>query len=235
MPIRPVEDLFKTFGVTHIAFLLMLPAIAGGLAWWTGADERRTKRARLALGAGLLLNELVWYWYFVHQDWFLFPYTLPLQLCDILVWVAVVSALTSRQWPRELLYYWGLTGATMALLTPDVSSATFSYLTIRFFISHGGIMVVLLFLVWKKLLKPRPGSWWRALLYLHLYAAGAGLYNYVFGTNFFFLCGKPGDVSLLDYLGPWPWYVLSGDALALALFWLLGLPFRFGRGASESR
>ncbi len=221
-----MEDLFKTFGVPHLAYLLMLPAIAGSLAWWSGSDEHRTKRTLLALGVVLLINEVVWYWYFVHQDWFFFPYTLPLQLCDILVWIAVISALTSKQWPRELLYYWGLTGTTMALLTPDVSSPAFSYLTIRFFVSHGGIIVVLLFLTWTKTLKPGPGWWWRALVALHLYAAAVGLYNWVFGTNFFYLCEKPVEATLLDYLGPWPWYILAGDAMALTLFWLLWLPFR---------
>ena len=229
-----MEDQFKIFGLPHIAYLLLIPAIAGSLSWWTGSSESRARIVRLTLGFVLLLNELAWYWYFVRQDWFLFPYTLPLQLCDILVWVAVVSALTTYRWPRVLLYYWGLTGTTMALLTPDVSTATFSYLTIRFFVSHGGIIVVVLFLTWKKSLRPGLGSWWRALLALHLYAAGVGLYNYMFGTNFFYLCEKPAEASLLNYLGPWPWYILAGDAIALALFWMLWLPFRTRNSTARS-
>ena len=31
--------------------------------------------------------------------------------------------------------------------------------------------------------------------------------------------------SLLDLMGPWPWYIASAAALALALFWLLDRPF----------
>jgi len=221
-----LEDSFRIFALPHIAYVLSLPAVAGALAWWSGSDERRIKTIRYTLGVILLVNELAWYWYYVRQDWFVFPFTLPLQLCDILVWIAVIAALTARRWSYEILYYWALSGTTMALLTPDVSSSTFSYLTIRFFVSHGGIIVVLLFLVWKKMLRPRPGSWRRALLYLHCYAAAAGLFNYVFGTNFFYLCEKPSEATLLDFLGPWPWYILAGDAIALVLFWLLWLPFR---------
>lgn len=230
-----MEDQFRIFAVPHIAYLISLPAIAGTLAWWSGSDEHRTRTIRYALGVILILNEVTWYWYFVHQGWFDFPYTLPLQLCDILVWIAVVAALTARRWPCELLYYWGLTGTTMALLTPDVTTASFSYLTIRFFVSHGGIIVVLLFMTSKRALRPTPGSWWRTLLALHLYAALVGLYNYLFGTNFFYLREKPVEASLLNYLGPWPWYILAGDLIALALFWLLWLPFRDRKGSFTHR
>jgi hypothetical integral membrane protein (TIGR02206 family) len=221
-----VQDQFRTYELPHIALLMLIPAIAGGLVWWSGTSALRTRFIRIALGIILLINEVVWYWYYVHQGWFIFPYTLPLQLCDILVWIAVVTALTAHRWPYELLYYWGLAGTSMALLTPDVTSPTFSYLTVRFFVSHGGIIVVILFLTWKRLLIPKPGSWWRAWLYLHLYGAGVGFFNYLFGTNYFYLCEKPAEASLLNYLGPWPWYILAGDAIGFALFWLLWLPFR---------
>jgi hypothetical integral membrane protein (TIGR02206 family) len=40
--------------------------------------------------------------------------------------------------------------------------------------------------------------------------------------------------SLLDYMGPWPWYILGAAILALGLFAILDLPFRYRRAAGRS-
>jgi len=47
----------------------------------------------------------------------------------------------------------------------------------------------------------------------------------VLGSNYLFLAYKPPAATLLDYLGPWPWYFLSMVAIGLALASLLYLPF----------
>ena len=50
--------------------------------------------------------------------------------------------------------------------------------------------------------------------------------NTLLGTNFGFASHPPHNPSLIDHLGPWPWYLVSMQAIALALFFLLALPFR---------
>ena len=37
---------------------------------------------------------------------------------------------------------------------------------------------------------------------------------------------KPTNPSFLDYLGPWPVYLIVLQILALGIFYLLNLPFR---------
>jgi hypothetical integral membrane protein (TIGR02206 family) len=90
------------------------------------------------------------------------------------------------------------------------------------------VVAAVLFLVWAGALRPRPGAWWRAFLAVNAYALAVGAFDLAFGTNYMYLREKPAAGSLLDLLGPWPWYLLAGDAVALALLWLLDLPFRRG-------
>jgi uncharacterized membrane protein YwaF len=51
------------------------------------------------------------------------------------------------------------------------------------------------------------------------------LVDWVLDSNYGYLRAKPAQASLYDYLGPWPWYLLSLEALAVALFLLCYAPF----------
>lgn len=217
---------FQLFSFSHFVIIGLIPATAAALAWWSRRSERLARYIRFGLGTIVLIIELAWYAYYVHRGWFTFPYSLPLHLCDLVLWLTIYTSFTLKPWSYDLVYYWGLAGTTMAVLTPDVSTPVLSYLTLSFFAAHGGIVTTILFLTWSKQMRPRAGSMWRALLALHLYAGFVGLFNIIFDTNYFYICQKPGEASLLDYMGPWPVYLLVGDVLGLLFFWLLSLPFR---------
>ncbi|MGL5020130.1 MAG: TIGR02206 family membrane protein, partial [Luteolibacter sp.] len=50
--------------------------------------------------------------------------------------------------------------------------------------------------------------------------------NRLLGSNFAFASRPPDNPSLIDQLGPWPWYLLSMQGIAVLFFSLLTLPFR---------
>ncbi|HIN03237.1 MAG TPA: TIGR02206 family membrane protein, partial [Candidatus Marinimicrobia bacterium] len=55
----------------------------------------------------------------------------------------------------------------------------------------------------------------------------ATIVNLVLDSNYFWICGKPPTASLLDYLGPWPWYILTAEIVALLHYLVAYAPFYF--------
>ena len=63
-----------------------------------------------------------------------------------------------------------------------------------------------------KIVLLRHGAVWRAFAMLLGFAAVVGALNAVAGTNYMYLAHKPKNASVLDAMGPWPWYLVGGAA-----------------------
>jgi len=218
-----------------LLILISVPALGLALAKWCSKGQRAARRVRYAVAFFLSANELVWYAYRLHYEGFRFPHALPLNLCDLTLWLTVVAILSLNQWAFELAYFAGVGGSSMALLTPDLWAPFPSYPTVYFFLAHGVVVAAILMLVWSRIAVPKPGCLRRALILLNAYAVVIGIFNAIFRTNYMYLCSKPSGASLLDYLGPWPVYIAGGELVALIIFWLLWLPFRSGSRAAIDR
>jgi hypothetical integral membrane protein (TIGR02206 family) len=230
-----VASQFVLFGPDHLAALAATVTVAAGLS----LVARR--HAEGALGAGLRIALAVallaataatlvaW-----SRD---FPLTvwdvLPLHLCDFLILVAAFALVTRRQAAYELLYFWGCAGTLLALFSPDVRTGFPDWRFLSFFALHGLVVIAAVVLTVGFGMRPRPGAPWRALLVTNAYAAVVAVVNATFGTNFLYLRHKPGARTLLDWMGPWPLYILVADVLAAGLFWLLYWPFRSGQVAAR--
>ena len=215
---------FRLFSVVHLAILVLVPVVAYSLGRLGRGNASWNRRIRSALAGFLAVNEVVWYTYRYTTEGFRFPEGLPLQLCDLMVWLTVAALLTLRQWVMETAYLVGIAGAGMALITPDLWAPLLSYPSIYFFLAHGSIVIGLLYLVWSGLLRLGRRSVWNVLAAVNAYACMIGAFNAAFGTNYMYLCRKPGGASVLDWFGPWPVYLLAGEVFAAALLWLLWLP-----------
>jgi hypothetical integral membrane protein (TIGR02206 family) len=124
----------------------------------------------------------------------------------------------ARTPPAELAFYWALAGSAQAILTPDLTQTFPSFRWISFFLLHLGLIVGAVYLPVRGHLVLRPASIGRAWLATNIYAAVAGFFNWQLGANFGFLVRKPANPSLLDYLGPWPYYLFACEGIALGLF-----------------
>ena len=213
-------------GLPHLLILLAIAALAAGLTRIARRSPVWRTRMPFLLGVILLGNELIWYGFVVRTYGFRFPGGLPLDLCNVMVWLTVVAVFTRRIGIFEVAYYGGLGGSTMALLTPDLGAQLPSYPAVSFFISHGLTVITLCVLAGAPVLRPRPGSLWRVFGILNLYTVAVGAFDWWYGTNYMYLRAKPPNASLLDFFGHWPLYILVADLFGLGVFWLLSLPVR---------
>ena len=91
------------------------------------------------------------------------------------------------------------------------------------FLSHGAVVLVLLWLVVVEGMRCRPGSWWRVLLITNLTMVPVALFNLAIDANYFFVREKPGGSSPF-LVGEWPWYIGVFEVLGLVFFFLVYLP-----------
>ncbi|HET6219688.1 MAG TPA: TIGR02206 family membrane protein [Acidobacteriaceae bacterium] len=214
------------FGPIHLAILASVVLLGLVSAWMV--------RRKPVIG-----RPLRWVFAIVSSilglSWYLLRYTvlhsplrwdLPLEVCDLALWITVAALIYPRQRLLELAYYWGLTGASMALVTPYLTAPLTSLSSLTFFAGHGMIVASVIFLLGTGRMRPSPGSWRFALLVLNGIALVDFCVDRWLGTNYMYLLRKPPIASLLSIMGPWPWYILAADALAAALFLGLQWPFR---------
>jgi hypothetical integral membrane protein (TIGR02206 family) len=159
---------------------------------------------------------------------------LPLQLTDAVTLISV-AALWRPQAVLlvELVYFWALSASLQAVLTPDLGQTFPDVLYFTYFATHSGAILAACLLVLGCRHLPRPGAVWRVYGITAAFAALAAIGTALTGGNYMFLRHKPTSGSVLDFMGPWPWYILAGAALGLAMFLALEALARLVRRRGE--
>jgi hypothetical integral membrane protein (TIGR02206 family) len=211
------------FSVAHLAalatlvlactFAIVAPRNHPGR--WVGWASTALAAAILAGWAGEYVAEIV------VGTWTL-RYSLPLQLTDAVSLAAIVALLTRLPLFVELVYFWAFSASLQAVLTPDLGSTFPNVFYFTYFTYHVGAIVAACLLVFGCRLYPRPGAIWRVYLLTLAFTVLSGVGDVITGGNYMYLRSKPIHSSLLNAMGPWPLYVVSGAALGLAMFVALG-------------
>jgi hypothetical integral membrane protein (TIGR02206 family) len=144
---------------------------------------------------------------------------LPLHLTDAVTLVSVAALWRPDSLLLvELVYFWALSASLQAVVTPDLGESFPDVLYFTYFVTHAGAVVAACLLVFGARRAPRPGAVRRVYGLTAAFAVLAALGTLVTGGNYMFLRRKPAHGSLLDYMGPWPVYILVAAAFALVMF-----------------
>lgn len=218
---------FTAYSLPHIIALLILIGLAVLLYRYRVPlrDESHGNWVRYGLLALLALSEITLNMWYVTQNRYDVKDTLPFELCTISLYISIFMLLLKSRGLFQIVYFIGIGGALQALLTPALSYGFPHYRFIEFFVAHMAIILTVLYMVWVEQYRPTLRSVMITMLFLNILLLVVGTINKLTGGNYMFLSRKPETASLLDVLGPYPWYLLSLELVALFIFLLLYLPF----------
>jgi hypothetical integral membrane protein (TIGR02206 family) len=153
---------------------------------------------------------------------------LPFHMCDLSEIFIAWFLLGGPKILFNCAFFWGLAGASMAMLTPDISFYDLDYL--YFYIGHGMIVVAVMYAVIALKNRPYLNDVSQVIkITLFILLPITYLINLILGepANFWYLMEKPGGASLMDIFPSPPFHLVVVAPIALALFYLLYLPYYF--------
>ncbi|MBD7945904.1 TIGR02206 family membrane protein [Psychrobacillus sp. AK 1817] len=192
---------------------------------WTESEKNILSMERL-FGLSLLVIDILYHVWLVQSDRWELSNSLPLELCSISLLLTIVLLWTGNRLVYQFVFYAGIGGALQAMLTPvlDMDFPHFRYF--HFFYTHAGIILTALYFTWVKGYRPTFKGVLTTLLALNILLPFIFWINYLFEGNYMFLQRKPSGGSLLDFLGPYPWYILSLEIVAFLIFIFLWFLFK---------
>lgn len=188
--------------------------------------------ARL-LAVALVVNLIVWQVVVVHGGTWNASGDLMVDLCPVANLATAAALWTGAPLLVELAYFWACAGCIQGILQPDPRWTFPDYFYFQFYVDHSGVLVAALYLVVGLGYRPRPGAVPRVFAFTVAFAGVAALTDVLTDGNYMFLRDKGPAGTLLDLMGPWPWYIASASLVALVLLLLLEVPFRVARRRGE--
>ncbi len=232
------DNPFVFFSAPHWSALAVLGFLYLGLwflkEWFSKPSV--DNKVRWIIAAILILQEVsLSVWHLSIGTWSAGT-SLPLHLCGIAIVLGAIALVNRSYLLYELVFFWGLGGAIQALLTPDIGAYGFPhYRYFQFFVSHGTLIFASLYMTWVGGQRPTHRSIWKVWGITNIYLVFIAGVNWLTNGNYLFICHKPEGGSIMDVMGPWPWYIVVLEFVALISFYIYYLPFAARDGVSILR
>ncbi|WP_028551190.1 YwaF family protein [Paenibacillus sp. UNC451MF] len=219
---------FLNYSPSHLIAIAVLCIISTFLYVFRSAIQasaRLQSFIRWSLLMALAVPEVLLNVWYVQEGMWDAQKTLPLELCSIMLILSVVMLLTSSRMLYALVFFAGIGGALQAMITPSLWYPFPHFRFFHFFIVHIAIIAAALYMTWIKQYKPNWKAVGWTMVFLNVLLIIVGALNYWLDANYMFLMHKPLTASLLDLLGPHPYYLLSEEAIALFMFSIMYVVF----------
>ena len=148
---------------------------------------------------------------------------LPLHMCGISFFTSTYALYSKNQTAFELSYFWGLAGAFQAIITPDPTRFVMDVSLFWNFLSHGLIILNVLWMIVIDNMRCRVGSYLNAIIITNGILFIISIVNSILGGNYWFICEKPGGESPF-IMGEWPLYIIGFQISGILLLGLFYIP-----------
>ncbi len=154
---------------------------------------------------------------------------LPLHLCRIIgLMVPFVMLYKNRFW-MGVFYFWVGVGTLAANFVPDIDYGFPSIHYFLYWMGHSILVIIPFYVIFvhrvKIAFRDLVNAFWVANVLLLI----CWLINLGLGSNYFYAMKMPPTGGLLDFLGPYPYFIFGMQLLSLVLFLLFYLPIALTR------
>ena len=148
---------------------------------------------------------------------------LPLHMCGFSLFTSTYALYKKNQTAFELSFFWGIGGALQAIVTPDPGRFPLDVSVFWNFLSHGIIILNVLWLIVIENMRCRKGSLLNVILVTNASIFIISFLNYVLDGNYWFICQKPGGESPF-IIGEWPFYLIGFEMFGILVMGLFYIP-----------
>lgn len=208
-------------GVAFVVALIMI--VFKNKEWF----QRNDNTARKVIASVLFIQQFMLYAWYLTSGSFSLGESLPLYTCRIAILLSVVMILKPSQKIFDIVYFWGIIGGIVALITPDTSTFAFPhFMFVQYFVGHGFMILGIVYMLVIKNFTITECSLKRVYKISLLYIIGIIPINFLVGGNYSYLRAKPKSATLLDAFPPFPGYVPIIILIMFSLFFIAYMPFK---------
>jgi len=235
-PFLSPNNNFQAFGLEHGISALIFIIIGFALIQWAlNQNTKKQDQVFVLLSVVLILTNVIWIGLQFWVNDFNYREDLPFHICNVVGILTIFLATTKKFWIYEVLFFWTMTFVILALVTPGIVDSFPHYHFIKYWITHAGIMIFILYATFVYKMRPTIKSVFKSFFAIQIYLITIYLVNAVLGANYFYINEKPPVDTLLDKFGDWPYYIFVIELLLIPMFLLIYLPFYFLSKATSMR
>ena len=211
---------FIFMGMDHVISIIAFAILSFAIPYLAKnkLDENQQYFLGKVIGVLILFGYLSWVILEILAGTFSLKLHLPIHLCrtaNILIFVVLFFRSFLAY---EIVFFWGLT-VIHAVITPDITQGFPHYHFVRYWLTHQLMIIGIIYATFIYDIRPHKTSIYKSFVTLLLFFLITVPVNLSLDANYFWICGKPPVGTVLDYFGPWPWYLIVATLLALVHFY----------------